>query len=88
MLFAIEVSGESASPEIPSGIDVAIVQLTNSEPKASWKKPPSYPIIAWDKEFASQRQECDRLQAALANWRNSSGSPPSTWDWAGFLVGN
>ena len=88
MLFAIEVSGESASPEIPSGIDVAIVQLTNSEPEASWKKPPSYPIIAWNKEFASQRQECDRLQAALANWRNSSGSPPSTWDWAGFLVGN
>lgn len=88
MLLAKEVSGEKPPPELPNGVDVAIIQLTDSEPEASWKTPPSYPTIAWNKEMPSQRQACDRFQAILASWRTSSEGPPSSWDWAGFLVGN
>jgi hypothetical protein len=88
MLVAKEFSSEIALPKLPNGVDIAIIQITGPKPDASWKIPPSHPTIAWNKEMPSQRQECDRFQAVLANRRTSSGGPPSSWDWAGFLVGN
>ena len=88
MLVAKEFSSEIALPKLPNGVDIVIIQITGPKPDASWKIPPSHPTIAWNKEMPSQRQECDRFQAVLANRRTSSGGPPSSWDWAGFLVGN
>ncbi|MBT7728874.1 MAG: hypothetical protein HN703_08335 [Planctomycetaceae bacterium] len=88
MLVAKEFSSEITLPKLPNGVDIAIIQITGPKPDASWKIPPSHPTIAWNKEMPSQRQECDRFQAVLANRRTSSGGPPSSWDWAGFLVGN
>ena len=89
MLFATEVSAELAPPpELPNGVDLAIVRLSQTVPDSSWKTPPPYPVIAWQTGVPSQRQECDRLQALLANWRTTSKSPPSSWDWAGFLAGD
>ncbi len=88
MLFATEMSAQNAPLELPNGIDLAIVQLAQAVPDSSWKTPPPYPVIAWQTGVPSQRQECDRLQAVLANWRTASKSPPSSWDWAGYLVGD
>ncbi len=88
MLIAKEFSSESAFTKLPNGVDIAIIEIADLKPDAPWKTPPSHPTIAWDKEMPSQRKECDRFQAVLANRRTSSGGPPSSWDWAGFLVGN
>ncbi|MDO7714071.1 MAG: hypothetical protein MUP93_04270 [Pirellulales bacterium] len=88
MLFATEMHAKFAPPELPNGIDLAIVRLSQSVPDSSWKTPPPYPVIAWQTGVPSQRQECDRLQALLANWRTAPKSPPSSWDWAGYLVGD
>ena len=88
MLFATEMHAKIAPPELPNGIDLAIVRLSQSVPDSSWKTPPPYPVIAWQTGVPSQRQECDRLQALLANWRTAPKSPPSSWDWAGYLVGD
>ena len=88
MLFATEMHAKFAPPELPNGIDLAIVRLSQSAPDSSWKTPPPYPVIAWQTGVPRQRQECDRLQALLANWRTAPKSPPSSWDWAGYLVGD
>ena len=32
------------------------------------------------------RQECDRLQAALAAWGLAEGAHRAPWDWAGYLT--
>ena len=88
MLFATEMSAQNAPLELPNGIDLAIVRLAQTVPDSSWKTPPPYPVIAWQTGVPSQRQECDRLQALLANWRTAPKSPPSSWDWAGYLVGD
>lgn len=88
MLIAAEVPAEMDPPELPNGVDLAVVRLSKTVPESSWKTPPPYPIIAWQTGVPSQRQECDRLQALLANWRTTSKSPPSSWDWAGFFAGN
>ncbi len=88
MLFATEVPAEIGPPELPSGVDLAIVRLSKTVPVSSWKNPPPYPTIAWQTGVPSQRKECDRLQALLASWRTTSKSPPSSWDWAGFFVGD
>ena len=88
MLFATEMSAQKAPLELPNGIDLAIVRLAQTVPDSSWKIPPPYPVIAWQTGVPSQRQECDRLQALLANWRTAPKSPPSSWDWAGYLVGD
>ncbi len=88
MLFGAEMSAEIPPPELPNGIDLAIVRLSQTVPDSSWKTPPPYPVIAWQTGVPSQRQECDRLQALLASWRTAPKSPPSSWDWAGYLVGD
>jgi hypothetical protein len=36
---------------------------------------------------AEHRQECDRLQAALAAWGLAEGATQLPWDWAGYLTG-
>ena len=88
MLIATEVPAEMDPPELPNGVDLAVVRLSKTVPGTLWKTPPPYPIIAWQTGVPSQRQECDRLQALLAKWRTTSKSPPSSWDWAGFFAGN
>lgn len=88
MLFAKETHAKFAPPELPNGIDLAVVRLSQSVPDSSWKTPPPYPVIAWQTGVPSQRQECDRLQALLANWRTAPKGPPSSWDWAGYFVGD
>ena len=88
MLFAKEMHAKFAPPELPNGIDLAVVRLSQSVPDSSWKTPPPYPVIAWQTGVPSQRQECDRLQALLANWRTAPKGPPSSWDWAGYFVGD
>ncbi len=88
MLFATEMSAQNPPLELPNGIDLVIVRLAQTVPGASWKIPPPYPVIAWQTGVPSQRQECDHLQALLANWRTAPKSPPSSWDWAGYLVGD
>ena len=88
MLFAIETPADIAPPELPKGIDLAVVRITQTMPDSSWKTPPPYPVIAWQNRIPSQRKECDRLQAMLANWRTTPNRPPASWDWAGYLVGD
>ena len=88
MLLATETPADSAPPELPKGIDLAVVRIMKTMPDSSWKTPPPYPVIAWQTGTPSQRKECDRLQALLANWRTTPNSPPASWDWAGYLVGD
>ena len=88
MLLATETPADRAPPELPKGIDLAVVRITKTMPDSSWKTPPPYPVIAWQTGTHSQRKECDRLQALLANWRTTPTSLPASWDWAGYLVGD
>jgi hypothetical protein len=96
MLLGVEVDGTQPPDAVPAeavgGVDCLIVSLPREglphEAWRSWRA--DKPLVAWRAvamgagEVAECRQECDRLQAALAAWGCSRGTTLLPWDWAGY----
>jgi len=88
MLLAAEVPGTQPPPAALPGIDLLVVRLAaDALPADIWRVPATLPAVVWQAAAAPSRAGCDRLQAALASWRQAGEGPPADWDWAGFLVG-
>jgi hypothetical protein len=96
MLVGVEVDGTQPPVAVPSaavgGVDCLIVSLPCDglphEEWRSWRE--DKPLVAWRATAtprgtpAEHRQECDRLQAALAAWGCGQGRSQLPWDWAGY----
>ena len=97
MLVGVEVDGTQPPDAVPSaaigGLDCLIVSLPcEGLPHEEWRSwPADKPLVAWRATTLAQgtpaehRQECDRLQAALAAWGCGQGASHLPWDWAGYL---
>jgi len=98
MLVGVEVDGTQPPDAVPSaaigGLDCLIVSLPcEGLPHEEWRSwPADKPLVAWRATNlvqgtpAEHRQECDRLQAALAAWGCGQGASHLHWDWAGYSV--
>ena len=94
MLVGVEVDGTQPPEAMPAaavgGVDCLIVSLPREgvphEAWRSWRA--DKPLVAWRAVAtgtpAEHRQECDRLQAALAAWGCDRGTLLLPWDWAGY----
>jgi len=95
MLVGLEVDGtqppDAASAAIFGGVDCIIVDLPcDGVPHDGWRLwKANTPLVAQRAvatgTSAEHRQECDRLQAALAAWWLADGAAQLPWDWAGYL---
>ena len=96
MLVGLEVDGTQPPDAVPlaaiGGVDCLIVWLPcEGLPHAEWRScRANKPLVAWRATttgmgtLAEYRQECDRLQAALAAWGCGQGTSQVPWDWAGY----
>lgn len=96
ILVAAEVDGRAAAPAdlCPGGrLDCLVVDLpADGLPHDSWRGwQGRLPLIARrrivPREAATDREECDRLQADLAAWGMAGAGSIPIRDWAGYLVG-
>lgn len=96
MLIGQEVDGTQPPDAVPAvavgGVDCLVVSLPcGGLPHEDWRSwRADKPLLAWRATTTAQdtpaehRQECDRLQAALAAWGGVQGGPLLPWDWAGY----
>ena len=95
MLVGLEVDGTQPPSAAPSPlvdeIDCIVVDLPRDGlPHEGWRLwKANTPLVAQRAvatgSSAEHRQECDRLQAALAAWGLAEGATQLPWDWAGYL---
>ena len=99
MLVGLEMDGTQPPDAVPTaiagGVDCIIVDLPcEGVPHDGWRLGSPWgadkPLVA-QRAFATgssaeHRQECDRLQAALAAWGLADGAAQLPWDWAGYLA--
>jgi len=99
MLVGLEVDGTQPPDAVPAavvgGVDCIIVDLPcDGLPHDGWRfgspwgmdKPLVAQLAVAAGNTAEHRQECDRLQAALAAWGLAEGATQLPWDWAGYLT--
>ncbi len=99
MLVGLEVDGTQPPDPVPAaivgGVDCIIVDLPCDRlPHDVWRfgspwgtdKPLVAQRVVAAGNTAEHRQECDRLQAALAVWGLAEGATQLPWDWAGYLT--
>ena len=99
MLVGLEVDGTQPPDAVPAaivgGVDCIIVNLPcDGLPHDGWRFGSPWgmdkPLVAQRAvaagNTAEHRQECDRLQAALAAWGCGQGTANLLWDWAGYSV--
>jgi hypothetical protein len=99
MLVGLEVDGTQPPDPVPAaivgGVDCIIVDLPcDGLPHDGWRFGSPWgadkPLVAQRAvaagNTAEHRQECDRLQAALAAWGLAEGATQLPWDWAGYLT--
>jgi hypothetical protein len=99
MLVGLEVDGtQPPDPVLAAtvgGVDCIIVNLPcDGLPLDVWRFGSPWgtdkPLVAQRAvvagNTAEHRQECDRLQAALAAWGLVEGATQLPWDWAGYLT--
>ncbi len=99
MLVGMEVDGTQPPDPVPAaivgGVDCIIVDLPcDGLPHDGWRVGSPWgtdkPLVAQRAvaagNTAEYRQECDRLQAALAVWGLAEGAKQLPWDWAGYLT--
>ena len=97
MLVGLEVDGTQPPDAVPAaivgGVDCIIVDLPcDGVPHDGWRVGSPWgadkPLVAQRAVAtggsAEHRQECDRLQAALAAWGLAEGATQLPWDWAGY----
>lgn len=96
MLIGLEVNGTQPPDAVPAaaigGVDCLVVSLPcGGLPHEEWRSwRANTPLVAWRAVStvagtpAEHRQECDRLQAALAAWGCVQGTSQLPWDWAGY----
>jgi hypothetical protein len=95
MLVGLEVDG-TQSPDavlamVVGAVDCIVVDLPRDGlPHEGWRLwKANTPLVAQRAvatgSSAEHRQECDRLQAALAAWGLAEGATQLPWDWAGYL---
>ena len=98
MIVGLEVDGTQPPEAVPAAVggvvDCLVVDLPRDGlPHDGWRS--GSPLGA-DRPLVAQRavapgsvvehrQECDRLQAALAAWGLTDGATQLPWDWAGYL---
>ena len=95
MLVGLEVDGTQPPDAVPAvvadAVDCIVVDLPrDSLPHDGWRLwKANTPLVAQRTvatgNSADHRQECDRLQAALAAWGLAEGATQLPWDWAGYL---
>jgi len=95
MLVGLEVDGTQPPDVVPGPLvdmaDYLIVDMPcNGLPHEGWRLwKANVPLVAQRAiakgGSAEHRQECDRLQAALAAWGLAGGAAQLPWDWAGYL---
>jgi hypothetical protein len=95
MLVGLEVAGTQSPDALLAmavgAVDCIVVDLPRDglphEGWRSWKA--NVPLVAQRAvatgSSAEHREECDRLQAALAAWGLADGAAQLPWDWAGYL---
>jgi hypothetical protein len=99
MLVGMAVDGTQPPDPVPAaivgGVDCIIVDLPcDGLPHDGWRVGSPWgtdkPLVAQRAvaagNTAEYRQECDRLQAALAVWGLAGGAKQLPWDWAGYLT--
>jgi hypothetical protein len=99
MLVGLEVDGTQPPDVEPAaivgGVDCMILDLPcDGLPHDGWRSGNPWgtdkPLVAQRRvaagNTAEHRQECDRLQAALAAWGLAEGATQLPWDWAGYLT--
>ena len=95
MLVGLEVDGmqppDAVSAVVADAVDCIVVDLPlDGLPHHGWRMwKANKPLVAQRAvatgNSADHRQECDRLQAALAAWGLAEGATQLPWDWAGYL---
>jgi len=98
MLLGLEVDGAQPPEAVPATVaevvDCLVVDLPRDGlPHAGWRAGGGWtatkPLMAQRAvaggSVVEQRQECDRLQAALAAWGLVEGATQLPWDWAGYV---
>ena len=99
MLVGLEMDGTQPPDAVPTaivgGVDCIIVDLPcEGVPHDGWRLGSPWgadkPLVAQragvSGNAAEHRQDCDRLQAALAAWGCGQGTANLSWDWAGYSV--
>jgi hypothetical protein len=96
MLVGLEVDGTQPPDAVPAvaadAVDCIVVDLPlDGLPHDGWRLwKANTPLVAQRAvatgSSAEHRQECDRLQAALAAWGLADGAKHLPWDWAGYLT--
>ena len=96
MLVGLEVDGTQPPDAVPAvvadAVDCVVVDLPlGGLPHDGWRLwKANTPLVAQRAvatgSSAEHRQECDRLQAALAAWGLAEGATQLPWDWAGYLT--
>ena len=94
MLVGLEVDGTQPPDAVPAvvadAVDCIVVDLPRDGlPHHGWRLwKANKPLVAQRAvatgNLAEHRQECDRLQAALAAWGLAEGATQLPWDWAGY----
>ncbi|MCX7431800.1 MAG: hypothetical protein NTY17_12505 [Planctomycetia bacterium] len=95
MLVGLEVDGTQPPDAVPAlvadAVDCIVVDLPlDGLPHHGWRLwKANTPLVA-QRAVATggsveHRQDCDRLQAALAAWGLAEGATQLPWDWAGYL---
>ena len=95
MLVGLEVDGTQPPDAVPAvvadAVECIVVDLPRDGlPHEGWRLwKGNTPLVAQRAvatgSSAEHRQECDRLQAALAAWGMADGAAQLPWDWAGYL---
>jgi hypothetical protein len=95
MLVGLEVDGMQPPDAVPAvvadAVDCIVVDLPlDGLPHHGWRMwKANKPLVAQravaNGGSVEHRQECDRLQAALAAWGLADGATQLPWDWAGYL---
>ena len=95
MLVGLEVDGTQPPDPVPAvvadAVDCIVVDLPlDGLPHHGWRLwKANTPLVAQRAvatgNSADHRQECDRLQAALAAWGLAEGATQLPWDWTGYL---
>ena len=96
MLVGLEVDGTQPPDAVLAvavgAVDCIVVDLPRDGlPHDGWRLwKANTPMVAQRAvatgSSAEHRQECDRLQAALAAWGLAEGAAQLPWDWAGYLA--
>ena len=94
MLVGLVVDGTQPPDAVPAvvadAVDCIVVDLPlDGLPHHGWRlwkanKPLMAQRAVATGNLAEHRQECDRLQAALASWGCGQGASQVPWDWAGY----